>query len=211
MTTNTSGNFSHTNCSHPTTSKARAACRKARASGVSLPVDLLATAPVLPPTLPKHDHLSTQDRMGISDAHRITQDLLTQHGLIGWHVTFDNRRRRAGACSYAKRTILLSRPLMAQRSYADTHDTITHEVAHALTQGHNHDHVWAAKHRELGGNGARCFEHVDSDAPWIGTCGHGKQFAKYRAPKRLDGWRCRCVRGGSPIVWARNDEISNNV
>jgi len=191
-------NFSHTNCSHPSTSKARAACRKAHAAGTP---DLTVTAPVLVPTLLPHTHLSTQDHMGVSDAYRITHDLLREHGLNGWVLQFDNRRRRAGACSHAKRTIYLSSPLMDQRSYADTHDVITHEIAHALTPGHKHDQVWAAQHRALGGNGQRCFDHLDETAPWIGTCGHGKQFAKYRQPKRLEGWRCRCVRGGSPIVW----------
>lgn len=142
------------------------------------------------------------NHMTPAQARRIATDLLREHGLTGWSVTFDNARRRAGQCSYRTRQISLSKPLMAQRSYDDTMMTITHELAHALVGGrHGHDAVWAAKHRELGGNGKRCFEHFDESAPWIGTCGHGKQFTRYRAPKRLDGWRCRCAHGGSPITW----------
>ncbi|UOW93145.1 SprT-like protease [Mycobacterium phage NoShow] len=186
-------NFSHTNCSHPKTSKARAACRKAMAKGTA-PAPF-TTAPVLPRVDLPMTHLSDQAHMGRHDAMRITQDLLRQHGLDGWHLTFDNSRRRAGACNYTYRRIQLSLPLMAQRSWADTHMTITHEIAHALTPGHKHDQVWAAKHRELGGNGQRCFEHADDTAPWIGTCAHGKQFSKYRAPKHPDAqYRCKCVR-----------------
>ncbi|ARQ95530.1 SprT-like protein [Mycobacterium phage Shandong1] len=140
--------------------------------------------------------------MTMSEARRITTALIAEHGLVGWTVKFDNARRRAGQCSYGPRTISLSKPLMAQRSYADTMNTITHELAHALVgHSHGHDAVWSAKHRQLGGDGKRCFDHLDESAPWIGTCGHGKQFARYRQPKRLDGWRCRCVRGGSPITW----------
>ncbi|AJA43754.1 SprT-like protease [Mycobacterium phage Marcoliusprime] len=140
--------------------------------------------------------------MTLAQARQITMSLIREHGLTGWTVRFDNARRRAGVCSYRDRTIGLSKPLMAQRSYDDTMMTITHELAHALVgPRHGHDAVWAAKHRSLGGNGKRCFEHFDESAPWIGTCGHGKQFARYRAPKRLDGWRCRCSGGGSPITW----------
>lgn len=200
-------NFSHTNCSHPSTSKARAACRKARAADVDVqvPTDLLASAPVLEPVA---TYLSDQAHMGMNDAQRITRDLLAAHGLIGWNVTFDNQRRRAGACNYARRLISLSRPLMAQRSWNDTYHTITHELAHALTPGHNHDQVWAAKHIELGGNGARCFDHADLEAPWIGTCAHGKVFSKYRAPKYPEAlYRCKCARNAPGFKFVPNPNI----
>ncbi|QWS69361.1 SprT-like protease [Mycobacterium Phage PeaceMeal1] len=144
--------------------------------------------------------------MTATQARELTQDLLHEHGLKGWAFKFDNAKRRAGQCSYSARTISLSRHLLAQRSYEDTLNTITHEVAHALVgAGHGHDQVWARKHRELGGDGRRCFEMegVDPTAPWVGTCGHGKQFARYRQPKRLEGWRCRCRSGSSPVVWER--------
>ncbi|ATE84818.1 SprT-like protease [Mycobacterium phage Chupacabra] len=144
--------------------------------------------------------------MTLTQAREVTQDLLHEHGLKGWTVRFDNARRRAGQCNYRDRVISLSRPLMALRSAEDTMQTITHEIAHAIVgHGHGHDQVWARKHRELGGNGKRCFEMeaIDPTAPWIGTCDHGKQFARYRAPKRLEGWRCRCRQGSSPVVWEK--------
>ncbi|ASR85292.1 SprT-like protease [Mycobacterium phage SirPhilip] len=142
--------------------------------------------------------------MGMTEARRIATALLAEHGLTGWAVTFDNARRRAGVCKYTSRTIGLSKPLMAQRSYDDTMQTITHEIAHAIVgHSHGHDAVWAAKHRQLGGNGQRCFEHLDETAPWMGTCSHGKKFARYRQPKNLTGWRCKCTASGSPITWAK--------
>ncbi|BBX09472.1 SprT-like domain-containing protein [Mycolicibacterium aichiense] len=140
-------------------------------------------------------------------AHQITVGLIREHGLVGWKVKLDNARRRAGLCDHTNKVISLSKHLMAIRSYEDTMMTITHELAHALVgPRHGHDAVWAAKHRSLGGNGKRCFqlEEVDRTAPWLGTCDHGKQFARYRQPKRLDGWRCRCTAGASPVVWKRN-------
>jgi hypothetical protein len=142
--------------------------------------------------------------MSTSEARRITAALLREHGLIEWAVTFDNARRRAGQCDTGRRTISLSKVLMAQRSHEETMNTITHEIAHALVGArHGHNAVWAAKHRALGGDGKRCFAHFDETAPWVGECEHGKKFAKYRQPKRLDGWRCRCDHRSAPIVWRK--------
>ncbi|AMO44044.1 SprT-like protein [Mycobacterium phage Bactobuster] len=147
--------------------------------------------------------------MTVTEARRLTEDLLLEHGLaaFGWTFGVDAAKRRAGCCNYRTKTVSLSRYLLAQRSYEDSVNTITHEIAHALTPGHHHDAVWARKHRELGGDGKRCYERddVDLNAPWIGTCAKGKQFARYRQPKRLDGWQCKCGNGPRhSLTWARN-------
>ena len=142
-------------------------------------------------------------RMTPAEASRITCQLFHEHGLTGWGLKYGNAKRTAGSCDYRHKLITLSKYLMAQRPYEDTLNTITHEIAHALTRGHNHDRVWAAKHRELGGDGKRCFAHDDKHAPIVGRCPHGKEFPRYRMPKQLDVWRCRCRRPGGKIVWER--------
>jgi predicted SprT family Zn-dependent metalloprotease len=82
---------------------------------------------------------------------------LAQYGLLekGWKVAWDNGKRRAGACHYGTRTISLSRHILPTAPDAEVRETILHEVAHALTPGHNHDGVWRAKLIEMGGTGAR--------------------------------------------------------
>lgn len=129
-------------------------------------------------------------------AARITRELLDAHGLTlaGWSVKFNRAKRAAGSCDYSTRTITLS--------------TITHEIAHALTRGHGHDFIWSSKHRELGGDGKRCFvaEISDDSAPWVAQCAHGVTFHRYRAPKPGARFRCRCREGASLVVFQRNTE-----
>ncbi|HJT94046.1 MAG TPA: SprT-like domain-containing protein [Mycobacterium sp.] len=140
--------------------------------------------------------------MSVADAWHETDQLLAEHHLDGWHVRFNQAKRVAGSCSYPSRTITLSRYLLARRSWADSMNTITHEIAHALTPGHHHDRVWVAQHRELGGDGLRCHSFVDDSAPWLGVCAHGVRFVRYRAPRPGLGYRCRC-RPASPVVFER--------
>jgi hypothetical protein len=197
--------MSHANCSHPKTPAARSACRKAHAKGgLSAPLTIAPPAPVVIPTTPIV--LSSQDHMGRSDAHRICTDMFAEHNLQGWRCVFISARRKAGHCNYQRREIALSLPLMAQRTWDDTHKTIIHEIAHALTPGHQHDHVWAAKDIELGGRGTRCFEHTDETAPYLGTCAAGNVHSKYRAPKHPDAqYRCKCPgTRGTSFKFVRN-------
>lgn len=142
--------------------------------------------------------------MSRAEAEALAADLFARHGLTGWHLRFNRARRSAGVCDYRRRTITLSLPLLGLRPYADSLNTLTHEVAHALTKGHGHDRVWRLKHRELGGDGERCVEYVDMTAPWLATCEHGRTFTKYRAPSGT--YRCRCAgRPGDALVWLRNE------
>lgn len=114
-------------------------------------------------------------------------ELLALHGLTSWRFTFDNAKRRAGACKFDSRTISVSRHLMALYSEEHVRDTILHEIAHALVgPKHGHDGVWRAKARAIGCSGSRL---VDEDAPrapapWRGTCPRGHTYDRHRRPAR---------------------------
>lgn len=95
--------------------------------------------------------------MTINQAITLAYSIIKNHSeLKGWTVTFNNRKRAFGVCNYSKLQIELSSILVPVMTDEAILDTIIHEIAHALTRGHNHDRVWQAKCIELGGNGQRC-------------------------------------------------------
>ena len=123
--------------------------------------------------------------------------LVREHGLAGWTVRLDRAKTRAGVCRFARREIGLSAPLTRLHSPEEVHDTILHEIAHALVgPEHGHDAVWRAKAREIGCSGERC---VSQDSPtvrgdWLGTCPAGHTVARHRRPKRVRSCS-RCTPG----------------
>lgn len=139
------------------------------------------------------------------EAAQIAYELLHSHGLTDWRVSFNRAKRQLGSCNYKTRTITLSTFALAQRSHAESLNTITHEVAHALTRGHGHDHVWKRQHRALGGDGRRCVEAAlnDAAAPWVAACGC-REYHRYRAPLPGRGYRCPTCRAA--VVFELNPE-----
>lgn len=82
-------------------------------------------------------------RAKIERARELAEDILAEHGLEGWRVSFDNTSRRLGVCRHRSKTISLSRQYIAVGEDATTLDTIRHEVAHALAgPGEGHGPVW---------------------------------------------------------------------
>ena len=125
--------------------------------------------------------------MDLTDAARLARELLDEHGLQTWTLTFDRAKRRAGICRYAERQIGLSAPLTAIHPEAEVRDTILHEIAHALVgPQHGHDGFWQATARRIGCSGMRS---TSQDAPriegsWVGTCPAGHRVSRHRRPGR---------------------------
>lgn len=88
--------------------------------------------------------------------------LLQEHGLVEWrYVRNDRMTQTAGRCKYYARVIELAGWFLDHNTEEEIMQTLLHEIAHALTPGHKHDRVWAAKCRELGGNGETYYNRGD--------------------------------------------------
>uniref|UniRef100_A0AAU6R709 SprT-like protease n=1 Tax=Micrococcus phage Olihed TaxID=3092209 RepID=A0AAU6R709_9CAUD len=110
--------------------------------------------------------------MNTSQIATLARQLLAQYGLDrqGWTFAWDNGKRRAGACHYRTRTISASKYILPTASDEEVRETLLHEIAHALTPGHSHDAVWAAKLREMGGTGARTHSMETVEGRYDLTC-----------------------------------------
>jgi len=95
--------------------------------------------------------------MTITETISLANQMLCEYPeLKGWIAVTNRRTRAFGVCSYNKKEIQLSSILIPAMTSEAIKDTIIHEIAHALTRGHNHDYVWQRKCIELGGDGQRC-------------------------------------------------------
>ena len=110
----------------------------------------------------------------MSDLHRVRvwADALIAHHLDdSWSFGFDNAKRRAGQCDYTRKRISVSRYLAARYDDDTNHQTLLHEVAHALAGASaGHGTKWKSVARELGyvGGTTHHGETATELAPWIG-------------------------------------------
>jgi predicted SprT family Zn-dependent metalloprotease len=130
--------------------------------------------------------------------------LMVVHGLHDWSFAYNRRKRSMGLCVYQRRTIELSTPFVERNGPSEILDTILHEIAHALVgPNHGHDAVWKRKCLEVGAKPQRCGEAEMPEGRWKAQCGGcGKEYQRYRKPKRMRGWFCRgCGQERGGLVW----------
>jgi predicted SprT family Zn-dependent metalloprotease len=108
------------------------------------------------------------------DAAAYAADMLERHGLDGWRVTFNGRKTALGVCTFSRRTIGLSGPLVDRNGLDVYADVIAHEVAHALAgPGTGHGPSWRAACRRTGAVPRACADAesvVSVPAPWAVVC-----------------------------------------
>jgi predicted SprT family Zn-dependent metalloprotease len=126
----------------------------------------------------------------MSELHRVRQwaeALIAVHLDDSWSFAFDNAKRRAGLCDYTRRRISVSRYLAARFDDDDNHQTLLHEVAHAMAGAEaGHGARWRAIARDLGyvGGTTHRGETAVELAPWVGTCPAGHVAYRHRRPTR---------------------------
>jgi len=128
--------------------------------------------------------------MDLKQAHYLALELMSKHGITqtGWNFKFDNTNRRFGVCKYYSKIIGLSKKLTLINDEARVKDVILHEIAHALTPGHGHDHIWRKKAIEIGSTGERCYTETNTNTPesrYIGTCPKGHIHKRHKATSKI--------------------------
>ncbi len=120
--------------------------------------------------------------------------LFAEHGLEDWSFAFDHATRRAGCCDYRRKRISFAVQFARQASEEEIHDTLLHEIAHALVgKKHNHDAVWKAKAQAIGSSGERCHDSRFCPPRYIIACRNGCWTAT--AERRRRNVVCRQCQG----------------
>lgn len=149
----------------------------------------------------------------MSDLQLVRRDaeaLIAMHLDASWTFAFDNAKRRAGACDYTRQRITLSRYLSARYDDETNHQTLLHEIAHALAGARAaHGPTWKHTARALGYTGGVTHhgETATELAPWVGVCPAG--HIAYRHRKAARATSCaKCSRRFDDrflFVWTRRE------
>lgn len=148
--------------------------------------------------------------MNLVEASRLAHDELQRFGLAdkGWKIDWDNARSRNGQCRYGTKTLSFSRILTKERSVEGVHNTILHEIAHALVgPGHGHNNVWRSQFLAMGGSGSRCSneegirEAHKRAAKWEAFCKVSRDSLGVcnRLTQGLKVATCKCH--NAPVEW----------
>ena len=156
-------------------------------------------------------HMNSEKRR---DIETLAQQLLQQHGLFtqGWTFHWDGGKTRAGVCRYSNKTICVSRNIL-DHPRADVgyiRNIILHEIAHALTPGHNHDDTWQRVALQIGCDGRRCHDLGTLSTPnYRLSCPCGNvRGDRFRLDKALLQHQCKACK--KPIKITRLTDNNTN-
>jgi predicted SprT family Zn-dependent metalloprotease len=143
--------------------------------------------------------------MDLDELRAIAEREMTGHGLHGWTFGLSNARRRLGVCKYRTKRIEVGEYYARHSPEASVLDTLRHEIAHALAgPAAGHGPRWKAVAVRLGATPRACDNSPETVVPpgdWRATCPScTKTYHRYRRPKSLGGYRCRC-QSRSPLTF----------
>ncbi|TFV84247.1 M48 family peptidase [Microbacterium sp. dk485] len=149
----------------------------------------------------------------MSDLQRVrtwAEALISLHLDATWSFGFDNAKRRAGLCDYTRRRISVSRYLAARYDDDTNHQTLLHEVAHAVAgPAAGHGPQWKRVARDLGYTGGTTHsgETATELAPWVGVCPAGHVAYRHRRATRPTSC-AKCAPQFDPrnaFTWSRRE------
>lgn len=171
----------HSQCDHPRTKAARAACRRKGQQSASYAQS------------PHHDLLQWAEHLAL--------DLMNAHGLFkeGWSLSWDSAVKRFGSTRWMggrPYKITLSRPLIPLCTREEIQDIILHEIAHALTgleRGDAHGAKWKQTALRIGAKPNRCMSTADKQMPakYILRCRNcGHEWRRHKRSKHMGTSAC---------------------
>jgi len=138
--------------------------------------------------------------MDLQKVYKLGDELLAEHGLVGWDFQLDAAKSRFGICRHGPQIISISRVLAKLNNEDAVRDTILHEIAHALLpRGVRHGPLWRIKAQSIGCNAQAGYDDsVVVPAPnHTGTCPNcHRTIKKFRRRKIACGVCCRQYNSG---------------
>jgi len=94
--------------------------------------------------------------VSVAEANELGKEMIEQYVPgRGYRLTWDRSTKRAGACNFISKEIILSTVAVPVYDWDEFQDLMLHEIAHALTADEQKDHgpKWKRKYKDLGGTG----------------------------------------------------------
>lgn len=130
--------------------------------------------------------------MNVDELIEEGQKLLSTHNLGGWIVKVEDIGQLLGQCDYKKQTIVVGDYYLHNNPTDMVRDTLRHEVAHALTPGHNHDAVWRAMAAMLGAVPRACYKNAKMPlGKFVASCPKCTRVYSKNRLHYKDGYYCK--------------------
>jgi hypothetical protein len=134
-------------------------------------------------------------------AQKIWKYKQKEYNLSDWVLVACEMDDRLAMCDYNKRAIFISTIFMRNSlcNYDQVGKALLHEIAHALTPGHEHDTVWKRTCIKIGGDGKVCGYMNPPGQNWAMVCRTCKWRNEYKNKPNVYGKVCgNC--GNAPVV-----------
>lgn len=121
----------------------------------------------------------------------------------GWTFKWDRAKRRFGCCDYTNKQITISQPLALLNSLEQSHDTVLHEIAHALAgRKAGHGPKWVDACLYVGARPERCYSNNAVKTPqaryirYCPSCFHARPMHRRSRKKYACGKCCKRYNNG---------------
>lgn len=115
-----------------------------------------------------------------------------RHNLHNWKLIISLMIDKVGLCDYYHKTITISAIFMMgyNCNYAKVKKALMHEIAHAITPGHNHNSVWKKTCGRIGGDTRLAMTMVMPHKNWAMLCRSCKWRNEYNTKPLSQGLVC---------------------